>query len=103
MGNTQMFIEITFPMKNEELPSINTNIKQELVSDLLADWLRATQIGKGKDNREVKERDVYHIGIDIDFTDDSFTTKADTNNHGLTCGIVMYVMKKIEIKEVVWK
>ena len=100
MSDTTLFIEITFPMKGT--PTINTDVKHERVSDFLVDWMRATQIGQGKDDSEAVEREEYRIGINIDLADDSFTTKTDTGNKGLTCGIVMNVVGRIEKGDVIW-
>ena len=74
---------------------IRTNVKHELVSDLLSDWIR-DQMGRGSDDRKAVERDFYHIRIEVDLCCDEFTTTSDTGNYGLTCGIVLDVSRRID-------
>jgi hypothetical protein len=74
---------------------IGTNVKRELVGDLLADCIR-DQAGRGLDERKAVERDVYHIRIEVDLSCDEFTTTSDTGNDGLTCGIVLDVFRRLD-------
>lgn len=74
---------------------IHTNIKRELVGDMLGEWIQ-DQMGRGADEREAEDKETYHIRIDIDLSCDAFTTGSDTGNHGLTCGIVLDVFKRLD-------
>ena len=99
---SKLHIEITYPMQPPEFPSIRTDVKPELVADLLGTWIHGTQTGQGKDETEAVDREEYHISITLDVADDSFITKSDTGNAGLTCGIVLDVMNKIKREKVTW-
>lgn len=52
-------------------------------------------LGAGTDEREAEERDVYHLGLDIDLGDDLFAIRHDTGNLGLATGIMMDMLSKI--------
>lgn len=90
----ELFIELEYDVEKNET-NVNTNVKQSLIEELLTDWIRATQMGKGKDEGKPNERDVYNIRIGIDLSDDSFSTRSDTGNVSLTCGIVINYLKSL--------
>ena len=100
---SELFIEITFSASdNGAKPVIRTNMKRERVFDVLSDWLR-DQFGKGSDESPVVEQDEYKITIGLDPSDDSFTTKSDTGNKSLTCGIVFRIIHDVNKGEVEWR
>ena len=90
MAKADVYVKIKYnAKKGEEKVFIEeTNIKKDLVEDFLLDWL-LTQVGRGKDNRVRVEKDIYSVTIGCDLSDDTFFVQSDTNNDGLTCGIVM--------------
>lgn len=73
---------------------IQTNVKHELVGDMLGEWLQ-DQMGRGVDEREPEDRDIYKIRIEIDLSCDDFATSSDAGSAGLTCGIVLDVFKRL--------
>ena len=92
MESKMLYIEITYSENDFE---IDTNIKDELVSDVLCEYIHSI-VGDGHvDNREAIERDVYTIRITLDLTYDTFEVTADTGNDGLTTGIIMDVIKRL--------
>jgi len=94
----RLWIEIEYWItKQENVPkiTIHTNIKQHLVSGLLMDWVQ-DQMGRGVDESKAEDKEVYNIRIQIDLSDDTFYTKSDTGNKGLTCGIVADVARRFD-------
>jgi len=89
-------VQITYPIEHPERHSIETDMKEDKVVDLLSEWLR-DQTGKGADYREANDADVYHITISMELANDSFSTKSDTGNDGLTVGIVADVLKRLKV------
>lgn len=97
-----VLVEIHFPMKEGETPTIYTNARtdNDALEDILSTWVQH-QIGRGEDKSEPVQRDLYKIKIGLVVEDDSFCTEADTGNKGLTAGLVMEVfrdLKKIPVK-----
>lgn len=75
---------------------IHTNVKHDLVGDMLGDWLQ-DQLGRGADDRKAEDKkEVYKIRIEIDLSFDKFTISSDTGNAGLTCGIVLDVTRRLD-------
>jgi hypothetical protein len=97
MSDTTLTAEIEFPL--EGTPKVRTNIKREFVSALLTDFIQG-QRGSGPDPSKVEERDVYHITMQIDPSDKSFYLESDTGRAGLTCGIIINIIGRIEKGEV---
>lgn len=60
------------------------------VPELISTFLQ-TQIGRGADDSEPEDREVYTIKIDIDLSDDTFTVIDDTGNKGLRDGILLTI------------
>jgi len=89
-----IFVRIKYDTKKENITLEKTDIKKERICDFLEDWL-LTQVGAGEDKRKVVERDVYNVNISCDLTNDNFYVKSDTNNDGLTAGIVMALLSKL--------
>lgn len=96
----RLWIEIEYWItKQENVPkiTISTNVKQHLVGNLLMDWVQ-NQMGLGTDDSKAEDREVYKIRIQIDLSDDTFYTKSDAGNKGLTCGIVADVARRCDEK-----
>lgn len=101
---SDIFIKLEYPIARPEDFGVKTNAKSEVVADLLADFLHA-QIGAGADQRPPGDYDIYEITLLLDLSDDSWRVQSNTNNHGLTAGIVMDVLKRLnasmkEVKEI---
>ena len=90
-----LVIDIAFDINDPDKSIIKTNVKEELLGDLIGDWLRG-QLGLGEDGRQANEKDVYSIKIGIDLSDDTFIVESDTGNDGLTSGIVMDVSRRLD-------
>ncbi len=86
-------LEITYPVQNPRASTIRTNARPEAIEELLATWI-AGQQGKGEDDRKPNELSEYVIVIELDLSNDSFTTRSNTGNKGLTAGIVMDVFSR---------
>lgn len=86
------WVKITYNVKTDDFAPLETNLKPERVDEVLGEWLRG-QLGQGKDDSPLIEREQYRIELDLDLSTDTFTTRSDTGNKGLTCGLVMHLMK----------
>ena len=95
MANVDVLIKIFYDLKEPLKTRIQTNIKLEELGGLLEAYL-SIQIGKGKDDRGATKKENYEIVIGLDMSDDTFYTKSDTGNKGLTCGIIMEVFKNLD-------
>jgi hypothetical protein len=91
----RLHIRIKYPIKEPDKFELKTDIKKEKVPEILSSWL-SMQMGRGKDEREAIDRDVYNIKIDLELEDDTFYSDSDTGNKGLTVGIVMDVLKRLD-------
>jgi hypothetical protein len=85
-----VFLDLEFNIKTGEFIT-TSNIKDELVEDFVGDFLHS-QIGTGADKAIAVEKDIYHIHIGLDMSDDTFFVKSDTGNESLTTGIVGYYL-----------
>ena len=94
---SRFHIRIEYPIDNPSKYTIKTDIKKKMLPEILSSWVQ-TQVGKGTDEREAVDRDVYKVGIDFELEDDSFYNNSDTGNEGLTVGIVMDVLKRLDQK-----
>lgn len=94
---TDLGIQIKYNVPTDTYTILKTNIKKERIRDFLEDWLM-TQVGAGKDTRKRVDRDDYIVSIGLDLSDDTFTISSNTNNEGLTCGIIMSVVGKMKMK-----
>ncbi len=94
-----VLVEIHFDAKDEnpEKSCIYTNARLDngALEEIITGWIQ-DQIGRGEDPAIPVERDLYKIKIGLVIEDDSFCTESDTGNKGLTCGIVMAVLKDLE-------
>ncbi len=94
MASADIVLEIAFDITNPTETVIRTNAKREALEGILESWL-SCQLGQGTDRRKAEQKDLYAIKIQLDLHDDSFYTKSDTGNRGLTCGIVMDVFRRL--------
>jgi len=95
---SKLFVDVTYPFENPNSFTIQSNVKTEKVPDILADYFHSI-IGDGKtDKRPYVEKDVYHIGLVLTMADggDTYTVYSDTGNTGLTIGILMDVIKRLD-------
>ena len=76
---------------------IKSNIASERIPEILGEYLHAV-IGAGEDVAEPNQQGGYRIRIELDLEDDTFRTKSDTGNAGLTAGIVLEVFQKESLK-----
>ena len=67
-----------------------------MIEDFVYDFLR-TQFGAWKDETEPTKKDVYHIRIRLDLSDDTFYVDSDTGNKGLMTGIVFNYASRLGI------
>ena len=88
-----VFIEFEYTIDSSKCKVLNTNIKKEIIDDFLGEWVQ-DQVGRGADKNSPVIKDTYRIRIGCDLTDDTFYTKSDTGNKGLTTGIVQHVWSK---------
>jgi hypothetical protein len=93
---SDLYIDIIYPINTPEKYEIKTNMKSENVKDALCEYIHGIIGYGGKDTRKAREIDVYHITIDIDLSCDKFSVKSDTDNNGLTDGIIMDVISRME-------
>ena len=98
MPNTEVALialDILFNVNEPEKTVIRTNVKRRVIGDLLNEWVR-TQIGQGGDEREAEHKPEYRVQIQLDIRSDTFTTSSDTGNRGLTTGIVLEVLRRLD-------
>lgn len=95
MARGDIRFEIIYKFNDHGNDLIKTNAKKEVISDILEEWLRS-QIGRGEDKGEAKELDSYRIVIELDLRDDTFHTISNTGNAGLTAGIILDIVKRLE-------
>jgi|SRR5271155_5175254 len=74
---------------------VYTNGRPEALEEILSAWLQ-NEMGRGRDETPFARRDVYTIEIGLVLENDSFFTKSDTGNKGLTCGIVMDALRNLK-------
>lgn len=93
-----LHVSITYPVKNPGKLKVKSNIEKSYLLEFLTDVVRA-QMGAGKDKSKAKKLNVYHIGICCDLSYDNISIKSDTGNKGLTLGIIMDVLGRLEDME----
>lgn len=76
---------------------IKSNLDEEMIEDFLCEWLRL-QVGKGVDDSKPTEREEYEITILLNPTNDQFTVLSNTDNKGLTTGLIIYVVQTLRNK-----
>ena len=70
------------------------NIKGEYITEIVSDFLHL-QIGKGGDDSERENHDLYQINLKLDLSSDTYTTSSNCGNKGLREGILMYFLQKL--------
>lgn len=95
MAKADITLEITFNPDKTDKTIIKTNANKEGLREVLEAWL-SCEAGQGEDDSEPNEKSEYKITIQIDLDSDTFYTDSDTGNKGLTCGIVMEVLNKLD-------
>ena len=87
-------IEIEYDIVNDSFKwGPKTNVKKNAMSEVLEGYIR-TQIGAGEDKSEPEKKDVYHIELNLDLSDDSFRVSHDCGNEGLLLGIMCKALNK---------
>lgn len=90
-----LYISITYPVSEPDKFKIRSNVKKDLIADTLCTVIQI-QMGKSQDNRKAKKLKTYKIRIDLDLSYDHFSIRSDTGNDGLTTGIIMDVISRLE-------
>lgn len=94
-----VLVEIHFDAKNEDPQSTtiytNARLDNGALEEIITTWIQ-DQMGRGADPEKAVERDLYKIKLGLVLDGDYFCTESDTGNKGLTCGIVMAVLKDLE-------
>lgn len=90
-------MEIHFPMDTPSELRVRTNAKdRETVIDLISTYIQDCCIGRGVDESNANEHDEYRIVIGLELSDDSWGITSNTGNKGLTTGILMDVIKRLD-------
>jgi len=96
---SDLYIDITYPIKKPSKYTIKSNIRKEMLSGILCGLVQ-NQTGAGEDKSKAKKINIYHIHIDIDLNYNDFEITSDTGNKGLTLGIIMDVIGRMDAKSV---
>ena len=91
---SDIVIKIRYPINEPEKTEIKTNAKPEALEEILSNWIRC-EIRKSSDTSEAVRLQVYEIQIELDLSEDKFTTKSNSGNTSLTLGIVSNVFKQL--------
>ena len=89
-----LYFNLTYSPENPDNYKIDSNIKAEHYDEVLTGFLQ-TQIGQGEDPSPAADLPEYHIQIKLDLSDDTYYSKSDTGNMGLTVGILMDVLNRL--------
>ena len=92
-----MYINIKYDLKQDKT-TIDTNIKDEMLEEMLSDVIRSQQ-GLGVDDSPYTHKEIYNIDIKIDLSNDNISIKSDTGNDSLTCGIIIQAFKSVNKEE----
>lgn len=87
---SDIFVELEYDIKLDKF-EIKTNAKDPL--NILEHYLRSV-MGKGKDTRESKKLNKYKIRVEIDLSYDNISCESNTENDGLTAGIIMRYIRQ---------
>lgn len=93
MGKPDLYLFVEYDMKNESA-KLNTNIKHEMVAEVLGDYLHS-RVGSGKDPSEPAQREIYTIKLGLELDGDVWYCEHDCGNKGLREGILMSVLKML--------
>ena len=90
-------MDIEFNMKSRT-SIINGDMKEEvyeeIIEEVISDFL-IRQMGKGADDREPNEQDIYHITLRWYPANGDFKVGSDTGNKGLRDGILSYILTQL--------
>jgi hypothetical protein len=89
-----LFIKINFYLERPDQFQIESNIKQEMIPDVLAEFIRS-QAGKGPDERPSRDQAEYKITLKLDLNTDTFYLSSDTGNDALALGIISHIYNKL--------
>jgi hypothetical protein len=89
-----LFVNIEFNIKTNKA-KFDTNIKKDKLSDIIATFLQG-QMGAGSDPSKAIERDVYKIRLELDLSDDTFSSSSNCGNKGLRDGILYACVAQLE-------
>jgi hypothetical protein len=87
-------IRVIYPLEHPEQLRIETDVKDELVAELVGEFL-LTQVGAGEDPSKAEKRDTYTIHLQLDLNGDVWYCKHDCGNKGLRDGILMDVVRRL--------
>ena len=88
-------VRVIFPVNTPRDFKIETDVKDELVAELISEFLRC-QIGAGEDLSPSNRLDVYTINLQLDLSEDVWYCKHDCGNLSLRDGILLDVLKRID-------
>jgi hypothetical protein len=88
-----LFLQIKYDLKNDRFET-NTNVTSEKLEEFVSEFLRS-QMGLGKDTREMKTQEIYEIEIKLDLSDDTFYVSSNVNNGSLVTGIMAHYLSAI--------
>ena len=94
---TDLYINLEVDWKSNKY-LIDTNIKEDKIDDILAEYYRGT-LSKSPDHNDAVEKDKYNIRIELDLSEDIFTMNSDTGNRVLTYELVREAIGNWEIKK----
>ncbi len=89
---SDLYLELWYNIKTDMF-GVNTDIKPEAQNEIVSAFL-STQMGRGRDDRELYIRDVYNIKIEVNLSEDIFNLSDDCGNKGLREGILMQFLKR---------
>jgi hypothetical protein len=92
-----LYIKIIFPIETPEKYTLESNVKEDKISEILTEWI-LSNVSEGRDDTPPNEKDIYTIIIYLDLSYDKFTLSQDCGNKGLATGIVMNVIAQLEKK-----
>lgn len=93
--NADILIKISFNIADPDKTVIRTNARKEALEELLSAWVY-DQMGRGGDNSTPEEKDIYQVVIGFEVAEDIFATTSDTGNKGLTAGLVMDTLRRLD-------
>lgn len=86
-----LFLELEYNVGQDKF-EYNSNIADEHIPNFISNFLQ-TQIGKGKDEREANEHEVYIIRLELDMSNDTYFVSDNTGNKSLRDGILLHVVQ----------
>lgn len=87
-----IFVDIKYPLDEPKNYIINSNARMPV--ELLEEYMRALA-NSGEDNRKSNALSEYHIRVEFDVSEDTFTATSDCGNFGLRDGIIFDVIQRL--------